>query len=40
VVTSFGDWAPPVGQMIADFCKEGTVVRVPPVWEDDGDFEG
>ena len=40
VVTAFGDYPPPVGLMIADFCKEGTVVRVPPVWAKDGDFEG
>jgi hypothetical protein len=32
VVTAFGDWKPPVGRMITDFCKEGTIVRLPPVW--------
>ena len=37
VVTAFGDWPPPVGLMIAEFCKEGVVVRQPPEWCDDGD---
>jgi len=33
VVTAFGDWEPPLNRMIADFCKEGTVVRLPPAWD-------
>lgn len=40
VVTAFGDYPPPVGLMIADYCKAGVVVRVPTPWCDDGDFEG
>ena len=31
VVTAFGDWPPPVGLMICEFCKADTVVRLPPV---------
>ena len=32
VVTAFWDWEPPAGRMITDFCEEGVVVRLPPVW--------
>lgn len=32
VVSAFGDWEPPVGRMITDFCEEGVVVPLPPVW--------
>ena len=32
VVTAFGDWEPPVDRMLTDFCNEGVVVPLPPVW--------
>jgi len=32
VIYAFGDWEPPVDRMLADFCKEGVVVPLPPVW--------
>jgi hypothetical protein len=40
VVTAFGDWAPPVDRMIAEFCKEGIVVRLPPAWVNGGSYRG
>jgi hypothetical protein len=30
LTSEFGLKCPPVDRMIADFCKEGTVVRLPP----------
>ena len=32
VVSAFGDWEPPVDGMINEFCEDGIVVPLPPVW--------
>jgi hypothetical protein len=32
VVSAFGDWESPVDRMITDFCEDGIVVSLPPVW--------
>jgi hypothetical protein len=32
VVTAFGDWVPPADRMLVEFCDEGVVVPLPPVW--------
>jgi len=32
VVSAFGDMAAPVDRMITDFCEDGVVVPLPPVW--------
>jgi hypothetical protein len=39
VVSAFGDMAAPDDRMITDFCEDGVVVRLPPVWCDDGDSD-
>jgi hypothetical protein len=31
VVSAFGDWEAPKDRLITDFCKDGVVVRLPPV---------
>jgi len=38
VVSAFGDMAAPVDRMITDFCEDGVVVPLPPVFCNDGDF--
>jgi hypothetical protein len=32
VVSAFGDMAAPDDRMITDFCEDGVVVKLPPVW--------
>jgi hypothetical protein len=32
VVYAFGDWEPSIDRMLTEFCNEGVVVRMPPVW--------
>ena len=36
VVSAFGDWGPPVDRMINEFCEDGIVVPLPPVWRGRG----
>src|ERR1035437_3325779 len=38
----FGIWrlGPPVDRLLTEFCEDGVVVPLPPVWGDGGDFEG